>query len=336
MEAPRKEIDRFENVEFVEPPPTVVQVECPVCLQVLCKPHQVVCCGKSFCRVCIDRVKGEQRTCPTCKAKDYNVFHNKGLQQSLYQLQIYCMNRKAGCEWNGELGDLENHLNLNPDADMPMEGCSFSLISCKFEQIGCEVKLPRKDMKDHCDSSTANHLSLMVASHTKLLSMLKELTDRQQHLSRIGTPVTSFVEFTLKNYKQLKLENDTWYSPPFYSHPQGYKMCLRVDSNGNGEGKGTHISAFVCLMKGEFDDHLKWPFRGSISLRILSQISDENDRESVVGFTDKTPDANAGRIIKDKRGGAWGRHKFVHHDDMEEKFLKDDCLHLQITKVELK
>ena len=43
-------------------------------------------------------------------------------------------------------------------------------------------------------------------------------------------------------------------SPPFYTSNQGYKMCLRLYLNGDGIGKGTHMSLFFVVMKGEFDN----------------------------------------------------------------------------------
>ena len=41
------------------------------------------------------------------------------------------------------------------------------------------------------------------------------------------------------------------YSPPFYSDQHGYKMCAKLYLNGEGAGKGTHLSLFFVLMKGE-------------------------------------------------------------------------------------
>ena len=40
------------------------------------------------------------------------------------------------------------------------------------------------------------------------------------------------------------------YSPPFYSAQYGYKMCAKLYLNGNGAGKGTHLSLFFVVMKG--------------------------------------------------------------------------------------
>ena len=48
-------------------------------------------------------------------------------------------------------------------------------------------------------------------------------------------------------------------SLPFYT-PEGYKLQCYMDCNGEGQGKGTHLSVFVCILKGEYDAMLPWPF----------------------------------------------------------------------------
>ena len=50
---------------------------------------------------------------------------------------------------------------------------------------------------------------------------------------------------TLPDLEQMKNSGEPWYGPSFYTHPQGYKMCLRVDANGNGDGENTRVC--VCL-----------------------------------------------------------------------------------------
>ncbi|CAF0886320.1 unnamed protein product [Adineta ricciae] len=55
------------------------------------------------------------------------------------------------------------------------------------------------------------------------------------------------------------------YSPPFYSSPTGYKMCMRLYFNGDGNSRGTHLSLFFVLMRGEYDMILTWPFSYKVS-----------------------------------------------------------------------
>ena len=40
------------------------------------------------------------------------------------------------------------------------------------------------------------------------------------------------------------------YSAPFYTSRHGYKMSLRLYMDGDGSGKGTHLSLFLTLMRG--------------------------------------------------------------------------------------
>ena len=95
----------------------------------------MTCCGKSFCRLCIERVKGSNKPCPCCNEDDFNDFPNKGLPQPLYGFKIYCSEKEKGCDWRGELGKLDDHLNLNLNLqgqDKELEGCEFAEIKCSY------------------------------------------------------------------------------------------------------------------------------------------------------------------------------------------------------------
>ena len=102
------------DCEFVEKPPKAVQSECPVCLLILKEPYQATCCGYGFCRVCIERIRAENKPCPCCKAEGFDCFEDKGRKRLLNDYQVHCANKKIGCRWVGELGELENHLNHKP------------------------------------------------------------------------------------------------------------------------------------------------------------------------------------------------------------------------------
>ena len=56
------------------------------------------------------------------------------------------------------------------------------------------------------------------------------------------------------------------YSPPFFTSLHGYRMCLRLYLDGDGQGKGTHISLFLVIMKSDYDDLLSWPFKQKASV----------------------------------------------------------------------
>jgi len=66
------------------------------------------------------------------------------------------------------------------------------------------------------------------------------------------------------------------YSPPFYTKADGYKMCLSIYLNGNGDGLNTHISIFFIVMKGEYDATLQWPFDYKVIITLVNQNKDKD------------------------------------------------------------
>lgn len=137
--------------EFTNEPPECLQSCCPICLLVLREPYQVTCCGKSFCRGCVQIIETEDQPCPTCKKDNFNAYPNKGLQQPLYGFRVFCSNFEggSGCNWQGELGQLEQHLNVEPDRDQQLEGCSYTTVHCLF----CDEEHQRSKIGEHQTSN---------------------------------------------------------------------------------------------------------------------------------------------------------------------------------------
>lgn len=99
------------DCEFVEPPKSSLQTDCPICKLVLRDPYYTNCCDNSFCHSCIQQVQADHHSCPICRKEKFEVFPNKELKHLLDQLHILCTYSEDGCEWNGRLGELEHHLN---------------------------------------------------------------------------------------------------------------------------------------------------------------------------------------------------------------------------------
>jgi len=259
------------DYEFVKPPQSAFQTKCPICHLILREPYLVSCCGTSFCHTCIQRLQADKIPCPTCREDNFEEFPNKGLNRSLKQLQVYCTHRKDGCQWRGELGELDRHLNVRKE--------------CPLTAYRCDI--------------------------------------------------------TLTNFEEMKRSNGEWYSPPFYTHPQGYKMCLAVCANGHGDGEGTHTSVYAYLMRGEFDDYLKWPFRGCVVIQLCNQLQDKFHHGHTIDFNETT-DANIiSRVTSgEKAERGWGPPTLIPHSDLNFnpinncQYLKNNCLHFQIVAVE--
>ena len=117
------------------------------------------------------------------------------------------------------------------------------------------------------------------------------------------------------------------YSPPFFTSRSGYKMCARMYLNGDGMGKGTHLSLFFVVMKGEYDALLKWPFQQRVTFTLVDQeysrhISDTFQPDpSSSSFQRPTSDMNV----------ASGCPLFVPLDALETRgYIKDDTMFIRI------
>jgi len=125
-------------------------------------------------------------------------------------------------------------------------------------------------------------------------TLVERMNDRVQKLEKhtfIPPP-----DFTMTDFELLKKDGDDWFSPPFYSHIEGYKLRLRVSANGQLDGKGTHVSLFVHLMRGEHDNCLKWPFCGDVHVRALNQRAEGIHAKCIFRFDDWNE--VAGRVIE--------------------------------------
>ena len=150
----------------------------------------------------------------------------------------------------------------------------------------------------------------------------------------------SVCEFTLTEFSRRKQLNNQYYSPPFYTHPQGYKLCIRVYANGYGSGEGTHVSIFATLMRGEHDQHLQWPFTGELIIEVLNWREDKGHHLMILPIIS---DYGFVRVTgQQKYGMSRGWPQFISHSSLpynpttNTEYLQDDCLRLRLSVTYIK
>ena len=132
---------RLRECKFVDPFPDEVQTECSICIQILKDPQIMSCCGHRFCLECIKRVTC---ACPLCKAIEVKYYPDKTLERQINQRKVFCLLRKDGCFWTGELSKLHDHFDfyqINENSNP----CQFFPVRCTY----CNEHVRRKDMEDH-------------------------------------------------------------------------------------------------------------------------------------------------------------------------------------------
>ena len=305
------------------------------------------CCGSSFCKTCVDNVKGSEslagRACPSCRNKTFDIFKNKQTDREVNSLLVYCSNSGSGCQWKGAISIIETH----------RKSCLLELIHCDYHEIGCNQKIFRQNQKEHNKTNMENHLTLCISKlknleqlvfqltvgdlkgysrdssnwHTKLRCLSMMTTTSDYHVCPVILQMTDFSE--------KKREEICWTSNSFYTHNNGYKMCILVDANGDGGGEATHMSVYNCLMKGPYDDDLSWPLKGRFEVRLLNQISDTEHYSDSITYKQETDDDAADRVTEGEKACGWGRSQYISNNDLYKytvscQYLKDDKVFFQI------
>ena len=150
-------------------------------------------------------------------------------------------------------------------------------------------------------------------------------------------PLVAPVVLKMPGFAEKQKNNEEWLSSPFYAFWKGYQICLKVYVSGVGDGEDTHISFFLYLMKGPHDDELAesghWPLRGTFTIELLNQHSDDDHHVTTVGFDSDTPRESANRVVGDNMANGWGIHQFISHIDVihRGKYLKNNILFFRIS-----
>ena len=395
------------DYEFVTPPDK--SLECPVCLLTLRDPHMISCCGNEFCQRCIERVQRDGKPCPLCNEPNFTTFLNKKLVREVNALVVRCPQKEQGCEWEGELGQLQNHLNLGAGVS-PCKGCGFVMVECTYQ---CGANFQRRLLQDHeMEICPKRPIEMQVASlmrkfetiavefktvstenrwlrqelekvqkvHLEELNQVKqELNDvkkKNNHIlkanedmqkmydehkaiekSKFDDLETKYVSlqthamplpvppfyFSVRNVHQYvtvlsDINHDPIYdSEPFYSHPGGYKMYVSVYPNVSSRYRGAHMAVYVGILCGEFDDHLRWPFNGSITVQAYNRTTEQwSNEHTIVMNRNECGLRYVKRPVDILTHGSWGELEFLSVPELKRDYVKEtNRVRLRITKVEI-
>jgi TNF receptor-associated factor 4 len=108
-----------------------------------------------------------------------------------------------------------------------------------------------------------------------------------------------------------------------------------VHANGFRNGKGSHLSVYAYLMRGENDDHLPWPFTGIVEIELLNQLKDGYHHSTSTEFGK----LNRGKRVEDSERAVsgYGSQKYILQSSLDyqsffnRQYLKDDCLYFRMT-----
>ena len=153
-----------------------------------------------------------------------------------------------------------------------------------------------------------------------------ERIENMEFASQNGVIIWPITEFMRKRHDSIVGKNVSFYSPFFYTGRYGYKMRLRVYLNGDGIGKGSHVSLFFVICKGKYDALLPWPFRQKVTMTIL----DQDNVQSVADSFKPDPSSSSFQRPKNPMNIASGCPLFMPLAYLDtQAYLRDDTLFIK-------
>ena len=191
-----------------------------------------------------------------------------------------------------------------------------------------KVKNQLRDIEDKFDK-TVTLLNGTMAASKKAMGVLE--LSRVKHTNVFLWRIDGFSQILKKAKNEGK---EIIYSDPFYTKTEtdgfGYKLKVLIYPDGTGDGKNTHLSVFIIIMKGEYDAILPWHFSKKVMFTLIDQQDELGKRENKTmefigqnnsSFTRPTTEENI----------AIGFKCFISHEELKSQhYIVDDTLFLQV------
>ena len=174
------------------------------------------------------------------------------------------------------------------------------------------------------------------AVDTKMTDIEREIQEKTTQIEKRvqNCENYNFPPIIIDNFKAwFRSSAATDRSQCMYTHMGGYRFYFVIFENGEGEGRGTHVSVHFFPSKGPTDGSLRWPAKCTITLQLLNQHRDQDHVTVTKELEWKQPTDGPEPIIFS--------NKFIAHNNLKwnankrTQFLKDGRLCFRIAQVKV-
>ena len=284
------------------------------------------------------------------------------LQDECSLAVVNCPFRYAGCEVVLPRKDMPEHIQ-NTLVHLMVLGSFTQKLARENQELRLHAKEAEKKHNVLQDKiyklSIACYASHHFIQHNKMQGCecesfsVTEYGDSSNSVSELELRIMYFpvfpFKFTLKNFLSFKnmIGKDCEYSPVFYSHSRGYKMRIVIYRNQSSRvfrfqlhtnyalSFDPSCSIYVEIIQGPFDEMLKWPFKGSVTIRMLNQLNDHNHCETTICFDDEVYRSNITKPDSN-RFPTCGHKAFIRHKELQRNpekqthYTRDGSLYIHV------
>ncbi|CAB4023239.1 TNF receptor-associated factor 3-like [Paramuricea clavata] len=216
-----------------------------------------------------------------------------------------------------------------------------------------ELKSKTRDLTTECDNLRERNMSLEreVRDKVSIIDRLRSRMDQMDESLALNTVKITDLEsqrgpraqqaihsyngtllWKIESYQRKRQDaingvKTALYSQPFYSAQYGYKMCAKIYMNGDGFGKGSHLSLFFVVMRGDYDALQTWPFQKKITMMLL----DQGNGDHMIDAFNSDPQSSSFQRPKSDMNIASGSPLFMPLDSLNNRqYIKDDVMFIKI------
>ena len=270
--------------------------------------------------------------------------------------RVECPYREYGCGEEMERRQLDLHEReyMHTHFRLAMKEMKRKKIESIEESVSVkmeirELKALSSDMKQKYIESNGK-IELLEKENTELKNELRELKDNQilevndkikclekqykelkENISILVS--TGQLDWKIKGVKQKIEKKENIYSEPFYVGLYKCQGSIVWDCCNTGK-----VGCFVHILKGKFDNKLKWPFIYRFKFVLLNQDRNEDDYIRSHEITEETLHyrTNCFKKPTDIRNEGFGTSTFISNTEiLTWKYYKNDYISIHITVEQL-
>ena len=228
--------------------------------------------------------------------------------------------------------DISIHLN---------QECPLSRVECPYYRYGCEVNVTRGALDQHEKDYMHLHFKLATGCLQDKVVRLEieneNLKNTNQKFETLLSTMSSWssngkLKWEINGVKDTFSRNGKLFSDPFYVGL--YKLRAILECNLVRQ----KIFCFLSIMKGEWDDVIKWPFIYKDTIVLINQLNPKHNFETknVISKENLTEFPEYFQKPISIRNKEFGFDNFLYRVDvLNAKFCRNDSITINISVEQL-
>ena len=230
-------------------------------------------------------------------------------------------------------GSLANADNVRRLTNLESKSADHEAVWVETNRTALETRREMGSVKRQVQEATRRtdrrieSIEHALALRNVALADLEKYVRQQELTSYDGQLLWRITEYARKRNEAVSQQQVSFCSPCFLTSRYGYKICARIHLNGDGMGRGTHISVFLVVMRGPYDALQPWPFRHKVTFMLLDQ---DHVQHVIDAFR---PDASSSSFQRPRREAniASGFPMFCSLTELNNHaYVRDDTMFLKI------